>query len=59
MNKDQYESLIKQANEYNKLLIEFEKKFSDEEETDYYIISLKWLQRWKVYVSFDQVINGK
>ena len=59
MNKDQYESLIKQANEYNKLLIEFEKKFSDEEETDYYIISLKWLQRWKVYVSYDQVINGK
>ncbi|CAD8091291.1 unnamed protein product [Paramecium sonneborni] len=53
------DKLKKQAIEYKKLQETFSKRFSQDSNTQFYILSQKWLNSWKKYVSYDEILANK
>ncbi|CAD8158112.1 unnamed protein product [Paramecium pentaurelia] len=53
------DKLKKQALEYKKLQETFNKRFSSDANTQFYVLSLKWLNQWKQYVSYDEIVANK
>ncbi|CAD8117954.1 unnamed protein product [Paramecium sonneborni] len=51
--------LKQQAKDIQEMLLQFQRDFEDEECDKYYILSKKWFEQWKQYVSYDQVVNGQ
>ncbi len=41
------------------MMAEFDKAFDNEEEDFYYVISKKWLDEWKMYVSYEEFTKGE
>ena len=51
-------SLIEEAQKTKKLFEDFDDAFKDPENTSFYVISQNWINAWKKYVSYDNVIKG-
>ncbi|CAD8063839.1 unnamed protein product [Paramecium primaurelia] len=53
------DKLKKQALEYKRLQESFSKRFSSNNNNQFYILSLNWLNQWKKYVSYDEIVANK
>ncbi|CAD8163336.1 unnamed protein product [Paramecium pentaurelia] len=53
------DKLKKQALQYKKLQETFSKRFSSNNNNQFYILSIKWLNQWKKYVSYDEIVANK
>lgn len=58
INQETQEALIQEAQEVKKFFESFETEFNDPKNSSFYIISRKWLDKWKRFVSFDAVTKG-
>lgn len=50
--------MIDEAKKVKKLFDDFDDAFRDPENTSFYVISQNWINEWKKYVSYDNVIQG-
>lgn len=53
------ERLKEEAKTMKEYLQEFETEFQNPEVQFFYVISIRWLRRWKLHVSFDKVTEGQ
>jgi ubiquitin carboxyl-terminal hydrolase 4/11/15 len=53
------ENLKTQAFYFNEQFKKFEARFDNEDDEFYYLISTKWLQQWKLYVSYNEFVSGQ
>ncbi|CAD8047703.1 unnamed protein product [Paramecium sonneborni] len=59
MSQQTAEQLKKQVFEYKKLQESFSKRFQQDSNIQFYILSTKWLNQWKKYVSYDEIVANK
>ena len=52
-------SLTEEALTFFKLSNELSKNYDKSPDMVYYLLSTRWLRKWKAYVSYDRVIKGK
>ena len=55
LSQEAIESLQKEAREAKTLFDQFDVEFNNPENTSFYVISQQWLNKWKQYVSYDNV----
>ncbi|CAD8078254.1 unnamed protein product [Paramecium sonneborni] len=53
------DKLRRQALEFKKLMDSFPERFKQDHNNQYYILSLKWLNQWKEYVSYEEQLANK
>jgi len=58
VSDDDKQTLIQQARDLKKFFDDFETEFTQGNHTAFYIVSTKWLNQWKKYVSYDEIIAG-
>ncbi|CAD8202954.1 unnamed protein product [Paramecium pentaurelia] len=58
VNMSLSERLKQQALDVHRMLQQLEQEFAQEDCQTYYILSKNWLDKWKLYVSYDNVINN-
>jgi hypothetical protein len=53
------DELIPHAEEFCKLLSKFETQWEDPNVFVFYLLSARWLNQWKLYVSYEEIIEKK
>ncbi|CAK82480.1 unnamed protein product (macronuclear) [Paramecium tetraurelia] len=53
------DKLKRQALEFKKLIDNFQKRFQQDQNDQFYIMSLKWLNQWKEQVSYEELLANK
>ncbi|CAD8073602.1 unnamed protein product [Paramecium primaurelia] len=53
------DKLKQQALDFKKNMDSFQKRFQSDQNNEYYIMCLKWLNKWKEYVSYEELLANK